>query len=84
MRPATDSVSVAAFAKTRAWLPTIEIKSTFVSPLKVGTCRGEVSIVKAGAELVGRPGGKVRPPLTELTAEERAELATLIGRLGEQ
>lgn len=43
-----------------------------------------VSIIKAGAEIVGRPGGKVRPPLADLTAEERTELAALIERLGEQ
>jgi 5-dehydro-4-deoxyglucarate dehydratase len=43
-----------------------------------------VSIVKAGADIVGRPGGKVRPPLTELTPEERSELAALIGTLGPQ
>jgi 5-dehydro-4-deoxyglucarate dehydratase len=43
-----------------------------------------VSIVKAGADIVGRPGGKVRPPLTDLTAEERSELAALIGTLGPQ
>ena len=43
-----------------------------------------VSIVKAGADIVGRPGGKVRPPLTDLTAEERADLAALIERLGPQ
>jgi len=43
-----------------------------------------VSIIKAGAEIVGRPGGKVRPPLADLTAKERTELAALIERLGEQ
>ena len=45
-------VSVAAYAKTNEWLPTIEIKSTFVAPMKLGTCRGEATIVKAGAQLV--------------------------------
>ena len=43
-----------------------------------------VSIVKSGADIVGRPGGRVRAPLTDLTAEEQSELAALIGRLGEQ
>lgn len=37
-----------------------------------------VSIVKAGAELVGRGAGPVRAPLTELTEDERARLAQLI------
>jgi 5-dehydro-4-deoxyglucarate dehydratase len=43
-----------------------------------------VSIVKAGADIAGRPGGRVRAPLTDLTAEERDELAALIERLGPQ
>lgn len=45
-------VSVAAFAKTRAWLPTVEIKSSFVAPMKLGECRGEAAVVKAGRQLV--------------------------------
>lgn len=45
-------VSIAAFAKTRAWLPTIEIKSSFVAPMKLGECIGEGAIVKAGKQLV--------------------------------
>lgn len=43
-----------------------------------------VSIVKAGASIVGRGAGKVRPPLAELTAGEVRELAGLIERLGPQ
>lgn len=43
-----------------------------------------VSIVKAGADIVGHPGGKVRPPLTDLSADERSELAALIEGLGPQ
>lgn len=45
-------VSIAAYAKTRAWLPTVEIKSTFVAPMKLGEARGEASIIKAGRQLV--------------------------------
>jgi 5-dehydro-4-deoxyglucarate dehydratase len=37
-----------------------------------------VSIVKAGARLVGHDGGPVRPPLTDLTEEEHAMLDQLI------
>ena len=43
-----------------------------------------VSIVKAGAAIVGRGAGPVRAPLTDLTETERSELAALIGRLGPQ
>ena len=45
-------ISVAAYAKTRAWLPTVEIKSTFVAPLMLGATRGEASVIKAGKQLV--------------------------------
>jgi 5-dehydro-4-deoxyglucarate dehydratase len=37
-----------------------------------------VSMIKAGADLVGRSAGKVRTPLTELDASERQILADLI------
>lgn len=43
-----------------------------------------VSIVKAGARLVGRDAGPVRPPLTDLQPAEMDELAALIARLGPQ
>src|SRR5687768_13177829 len=44
----------------------------FVLPYTAIRNRGRgyaVSIVKAGAKIVGRPGGPVRPPLTELDAK---------------
>ena len=48
-------------------------------------CAGyAVSIVKAGADLVGHGAGPVRTPLTDLTADERSQLAALIARLGPQ
>jgi 5-dehydro-4-deoxyglucarate dehydratase len=43
-----------------------------------------VSIVKAGAKLVGHDAGPVRAPLTDLTEEECAMLAKLIDRAGAQ
>lgn len=43
-----------------------------------------VSIVKAGAKLVGRDAGPVRPPLTDLTGEELDMLASLIQKVGPQ
>ncbi|HMT43610.1 MAG TPA: 5-dehydro-4-deoxyglucarate dehydratase [Chakrabartia sp.] len=39
-----------------------------------------VSIVKAGCEVIGRPAGPVRAPLSDLKPEEKAELAALIDR----
>jgi 5-dehydro-4-deoxyglucarate dehydratase len=43
-----------------------------------------VSIVKAGARLVGHDAGPVRPPLVDLTAEETGRLQELINALGPQ
>jgi 5-dehydro-4-deoxyglucarate dehydratase len=43
-----------------------------------------VSIIKAGARLVGHDAGPVRPPLVDLSADESAKLATLIQSLGPQ
>jgi 5-dehydro-4-deoxyglucarate dehydratase len=43
-----------------------------------------VSIVKAGAKIVGHDAGPVRPPLVDLSADEAARLETLIRALGPQ
>jgi 5-dehydro-4-deoxyglucarate dehydratase len=43
-----------------------------------------VSIVKAGATLVGHSAGPVRSPLTDLNDEEMAELDALIKKMGPQ
>jgi len=49
--------------------------------------RGEgyaVSIVKAGATIVGHSAGPVRPPLSDLQADEFEQLRALIATLGPQ
>ncbi|TFZ05415.1 5-dehydro-4-deoxyglucarate dehydratase [Ramlibacter henchirensis] len=43
-----------------------------------------VSIVKAGATIVGKSAGPVRPPLSDLKPQETEELAALIRKLGPQ
>lgn len=43
-----------------------------------------VSIVKAGLDIIGRGAGKVRPPLADLTDDEKASLAALITEAGPQ
>jgi 5-dehydro-4-deoxyglucarate dehydratase len=55
----------------------------FVLPYIALRNRGKgyaVSIVKAGMAAIGRDAGPVRAPLTDLTADERAELQALIAR----
>jgi uncharacterized protein (TIGR00369 family) len=44
-------VSVAVYAKLRQWCPTVEIKSSFVAPAKLGECKGEARLIKAGKAL---------------------------------
>lgn len=39
-----------------------------------------VSIIKAGLDAVGRYGGPVRPPLSELTAADRSDLSRVLER----
>jgi len=41
----------------------------------------EVSVMKAAMELLGHPAGPVRPPLGDLTREERAELRAILEQL---
>jgi 5-dehydro-4-deoxyglucarate dehydratase len=58
--------------------------SEFVIPYLDIRDRGKgyaVSIIKAGLTAVGRDGGRVRPPLTDLSEDERAELATLVQKV---
>jgi 5-dehydro-4-deoxyglucarate dehydratase len=43
-----------------------------------------VSIVKAGAQIVGHGAGPVRPPLTDLKPQELEQLKALIDKLGPQ
>lgn len=43
-----------------------------------------VSIVKAGAEIVGRPVGSVRAPLTNLDPASMEDLSSLIARFGDR
>jgi 5-dehydro-4-deoxyglucarate dehydratase len=64
-----DGATVQALLKS-FYLPLIELRDK-----KRGYA---VSMIKAGADIVGRPAGKVRSPLTELSADERETLAQLI------
>jgi uncharacterized protein (TIGR00369 family) len=41
-------ISVAVYAKRQQWCPTIEMKTTFIAPAKLGECKGEAQIIKIG------------------------------------
>lgn len=58
-------VSLAAFAKLRLWLPTLEIKCSFLAPAAIGVCLGQGRVLRAGRSVVfleatlWGPGGQV-------------------------
>lgn len=45
-------LSFAAFIKLRQWLPTVEIKSSFIAPAKIGPCAAEGRLIRAGKSIV--------------------------------
>jgi uncharacterized protein (TIGR00369 family) len=44
--------SLAAFVKVRQWIPTVEIKTSFVAPAKIGKCIGEGQVMRAGRSVI--------------------------------
>jgi uncharacterized protein (TIGR00369 family) len=42
------AVSIAAYARLRQWLPTVEMKSSFLEPIAIGPCIGEGQVIKVG------------------------------------
>lgn len=42
----------------------------------------QIAVIKEAMNLLGRPGGMVRSPLTPLTPDDRCELRTALGNLG--
>src|SRR5688572_22265051 len=45
-------ISIAAFVKVRQWLPTVEIKTSFLAPAKIATCIGEGQVIRAGRSVI--------------------------------
>jgi uncharacterized protein (TIGR00369 family) len=41
-------ISIAAYAALRRWLPTVEMKASFLEPIPIGPCVGEGRLLKAG------------------------------------
>jgi 5-dehydro-4-deoxyglucarate dehydratase len=73
---ASDDHATAGRLLDQFFLPYLEIRNR-----RAGYA---VSIVKAGARLVGHDAGPVRAPLTDLTEEECAKLDALIKSVGAQ
>jgi uncharacterized protein (TIGR00369 family) len=45
-------LSIAVYVHTRAFLPTIEIKTSFLAPAAIGVCVGEGVVLRAGRSVV--------------------------------
>jgi 5-dehydro-4-deoxyglucarate dehydratase len=62
------------------------LKEFFVPYIDIRNRSGgyAVSIIKAGARLVGKPAGPVRPPLADCTEADHRALQALIEKLGPQ
>jgi uncharacterized protein (TIGR00369 family) len=49
-------ISFAGLLKLQQWLPTVEIKSSFLAPAQLGVCIGEGRILRAGKSIVFAEG----------------------------
>lgn len=49
-------ISFAGLLKLQQWLPTVEIKASFLAPAKLGTCIGEGQIIRAAKSIVFAEG----------------------------
>jgi uncharacterized protein (TIGR00369 family) len=45
-------ISAAVFVKLKQWLPTLELKCSFLRPARIGTCFGEGRVLRAGQHIV--------------------------------
>ena len=45
-------ISAAVFVKVGQWLPTVELKCSFLRPARIGTCEGEGRVLRAGRNIV--------------------------------
>ena len=44
-------VSLAAFVRLRSWLPTVEIKCSFLAPASIGPCVGQGRVLRLGRNI---------------------------------
>ena len=65
------AMTIAAYAKMRQWLPTLEMKSSFLEPVPIGPCIGEGRVLKAGRKVAfveGRLLTAAKQPAIVVTA----------------
>ena len=49
-------ISLAGLLTLEQWLPTVEIKTSFLAPAKLGVCVGEGQVLRAGKSIVFAEG----------------------------
>ena len=67
-------ISFAGLLQTQQWLPTVEIKTSFLAPAKLGPCIGEGQILRAGKSIVFAEG-RLWGPDGKLAVHATATLA---------
>jgi 5-dehydro-4-deoxyglucarate dehydratase len=79
------TLAVGEAARAEDWVEVNRLLDDIVVPLyKIRNRRPgyKCSMIKTAMELCGLPGGRVRAPLIEMTAEDRADLDGLLERVG--
>jgi uncharacterized protein (TIGR00369 family) len=71
-------ISAAVFVKAKKWLPSLELKCSFLRPAKIGTCVGEGRVRRAGRQIVFVEG-RLWGPDGELTAHATATVGGTSG-----
>jgi uncharacterized protein (TIGR00369 family) len=72
-------ISAAVFVKLKQWLPTVEIKCSFLRPLCIGVCIGEARVLRAGRAIVFVEG-KLWGSDGELAVHATATVAGAVSR----
>ena len=67
-------ISLAGLLKLQQWLPTLEIKTSFLAPAKLGVCIGEGQIIRAG-KTIAFAEGRLWGPDGKLAVHATATLA---------
>lgn len=67
-------ISLAGLLKLQRWLPTVEIKTSFLAPTRLGVCIGEGQIIRAGNSIAFAEG-KLWGADGELTVHATATLS---------
>ncbi len=69
-------------AREKNWEAMVHIQRQLVPLERLRAKYGDVAMIKAGMDLVGLPGGPVRPPRVDVSVEGRADIHAAFKKLG--